>query len=297
MASGQLEALQLNREQVEIAADFFEAYAEHALSLTERENDSEASLMDAASSLRVAGQWAMLLDPRRAANLLGRSADLWNSMEYGFGTFLLTAFAPRRVNRDDVIRRINEIARLSFSNGASRDLPDEDQSALEPLRHPQQQAYLLLAAASMARRLDLPSELLRGVLEQSPHSRGVVPVGALGTPIRTYWSIAKNLLGDNDEETAALVASDLAGMAAAYAEAIDSAMANERLWFNAAAPVDAGDTDTTAIALIAAQRLGSELTQAHLREAMEDLRPVARVPLELASEMIEASPQGLDDRL
>jgi hypothetical protein len=47
-------------------------------------------------------------------------------------------------------------------------------------------------------------------------------------------------------------------MADVYAEAINSAMANERLWFNAAAPVDVGDIDITAIALISARRLGSD---------------------------------------
>src|SRR5690348_18131951 len=101
MSSHQLEVLQLNQEQVEIATDFFEAYAAYALSPSEPGNDTEASLMDAASSLRVAGEWAMLFDPRRAANLLGRSADLWNSMGHGFGTFLLTAFAPRRVRSEE----------------------------------------------------------------------------------------------------------------------------------------------------------------------------------------------------
>jgi hypothetical protein len=217
-------------------------------------------------------------------------------MGHGFGTFLLAAFDPRQISRDAVMTRISEIANLSFPNRISRDLSPEEQPTPTPLFHPQQQAYFLLAAAVMARRLDLPSELLSSVLEQSPHRRGVVPVGALGTPIRTYWNIARNLLGDDAEETAQLVASDLAGMAAAYAEAIDSAMANERLWFNAAAPVDVGDIDTMATALVTAQRLGPELTQAHLRLAMENLRPLARVPLELASEMIEASPQAFDDR-
>src|ERR1022692_2368708 len=127
MSSQQLEVLQLSREQVETAADFFEAYAAYAQSSIGRGNDSEANLMDAASSLRVAGQWALLFDPRRAANLLGRSAYLWNSMGHGFGTFLLTAFAPRRVSRDDVIKRISEIASLYLPNGASRDFLAEKQ--------------------------------------------------------------------------------------------------------------------------------------------------------------------------
>jgi len=35
-------------------------------------------------------------------------------------------------------------------------------------------------------------------------------------------------------------------------------MANERLWFNAAAPVEVGDTDIAAIAMLAARRLGPQ---------------------------------------
>lgn len=119
-----------------------------------------------------------------------------------------------------------------------------------------------------------------------PHCRGVAPIGALGTPLRQYWDIARRFLGTADEETARTVAADLARMADVYAEAINSAMANERLWFNAAAPVDVGDIDITAIALISARRLGSDLTQEHLHSAAESLGPTARVPLELAGEMI-----------
>jgi hypothetical protein len=153
--------------------------------------------------------------------------------------------------------------------------------------HPQQQAYLLLACTSLWRRLDLEPDLLRIIVEQSPHRRGVAPVGALGTPLRQYWDIARRFLDSSDEESARTVAADLARMASAYAEAINSAMANERLWFNAAAPVDVGDIDIIAIALVSAGRLGPDLTKTHLRSAAESLDPTARVPLELASEMID----------
>jgi len=102
-----------------------------------------------------------------------------------------------------------------------------------------------------------------------------------------YWDIARRFLDDEDDQTATIVARDLAGMATSYAETIDSAMANQRLWFNAAAPVDVGDIDTSAIAMIAARRLGSSLTRVHLESAANDLEPIARVPVELAIEMIE----------
>jgi hypothetical protein len=293
MARHQLDVLQLNQEQVETAAAFFAAYANYRLSSDGDRADGGTSLMDAASSLRIAAQWALLFDTQRAVNLLSRSAILWNTMGYDYGTFLLAAFAPRQVRRDIVVARISEIANLSLPGlPATTDISPNQQAEATPLVHPQQQAYLLLSSAAMARRLDLPNELLKRVLEQSPHRRGVAPVGALGTPIRIYWNIAQSLLSDDDQEAARLVANDLAGMATAYAEDIDSAMANERLWFNAAAPVDVGDIDSIAIALVTAYRLGRELTQVHLRRAMEGLRPLARVPLELAVEMIDA----LDDR-
>lgn len=153
--------------------------------------------------------------------------------------------------------------------------------------HPQQQAYLLLACASLWRRFDLEPSLLRIIVDQSPHRRGVAPIGALGTPLRQYWDISRRFLDSSDEESARTVAADLARMAGAYAEAVNSAMANERLWFNAAAPVDIGDIDIVAIALVSAGRLGSDMMKAHLRSAAESLDPTARVPLEVAIEMID----------
>jgi hypothetical protein len=56
---------------------------------------------------------------------------------------------------------------------------------------------------------------------------------------------------------------------------------------DAAAPVDVGDVDTVGIAVTAARRLGPDLIQAQLCSVMENLDAAARVPLELASEMID----------
>jgi hypothetical protein len=301
MAYQHLRTLQLDPNKVEAAADFFEAYASYILSQIPRDAVGQVSLVDAATSLRSAGQWAMFFDPQRATDLLIRSAEIWDGMGYGFGTFVLAAMAPSRLNRYEMISRLTQIAQLYDPSGAARQFGIEQQQTLEPLEplepllHPQQQAYLLLAGASMWRRLELPLDILRIVGNQSPHRRGVAPTGALGTPLRVYWNIAREFLGDDDEQTAALVARDLAGMGTAYAQTIDSAMANERLWFNAAAPVDVGDIDTVTIALTAAQRLGPELTRVHLQSAMEGLEATARVPLELATEMIDINLSGPDD--
>jgi hypothetical protein len=285
-----MRTLQLEPAQVRTATDFFEAYASHALSsgrADEEAGDASSStyLLDAASSLRAAGQWAMLFDARRAARLLAAAAQIWQTLGYGFGTFVLAAVAPRQLDRRNTNDRLRQLAQQYTQDRAVPSI--STQQVPEPMLHPQQQAYLLLACASLWRRFDLEPGLLRIIIDQSPHRRGVAPIGALGTPLRQYWDIARRFLDSSDEESARTVASDLARMAGAYAEAINSAMANERLWFNAAAPVDVGDIDIVAIALVSAGRLGPDLTKAHLRLAAESLDPTARIPLELASEMID----------
>src|SRR5207249_2257030 len=120
--------------------------------------------------------------------------------------------------------------------------------------------------------------------DQSPHRRGVVPIGSLGTPMRVYWDISRHLLESSDERAAVGVARDIAGMSRSYAEKIDSAMVNQKLWFNAAAPVDVGDIDISAITMIAARRLGFDRMRARLRSTANNLSPVARIPVELAIE-------------
>jgi hypothetical protein len=282
MAAQHWETLQLDPRQIEIAADFFESYASFAQS--SRDNTSENSLVDTASSLRAAAQWAMIIDVQRAMELFQASARIWHQLGHGYGTFLLAAFAPQQLNRREMVDRLSQLVRPSTPDQTGL---AEEQQASGPLLHPQQQAYLLLAETGMSHQMDLPLETLRSFADQSPHRRGVAPIGSLGTPLRVYWDIARNFLNEDEEGTAALVARDLAQMATSYAEAINSAMANQRLWFNAAAPVDVGDADTVALAMIAARRLGFRVTRTHLQSTANGLEPIARVPIELAIEMIE----------
>jgi hypothetical protein len=288
-----MRTLQLDPDQVRTAANFFEAYGSYALSTGGVEEESATGgtvyLLDAASSLRSAGQWAMLFDSRRAARLLARSAQIWDALGYGFGTFVLAAVAPDQLDLD---RTSERLLRLAAMYSPPRQEPEvrsdrERQRLPGPLLHPQQQAYLLLAGASLWQSLPMAPDLLRVIVDQSPHRRGVAPVGALGMPLRLYWDMAGRLLDNSDEESVQVVANNLARMCLAYAESINSAMANERLWFNAASPVDVGDIDIVGIALASAHRLGANLMQEHLQSAMGGLDAIARVPMELASEMID----------
>ena len=216
MAARHLETLQLERDKVETAADFFEAYATHVLSQLEAGVAEEVGLVDAASSLRAAGQWAMFFDPRRAARLFTQSARIWHDLGYGFGTFLLAAIAPNFLDRGDLISRLTQMAETYSPERVTQQPSAERHEMPEPLLHPQQQAYLLLAGAAMWRRLEIPLNLLRIVGDQSPHRRGVAPIGALGTPLRIYWEIARNFLDNDDEKTAGLVARNLASMGISF---------------------------------------------------------------------------------
>ena len=287
MAARHLETLQLESDRIAIATDFFEAYASFIQSSSDP--PGENALMDVASSLRAAGQWAMLLDPERAVSLFKASAQIWHRMGYGFGTFLLAAFAPSDLSYREMVNRLAQVAQ-PYTRGDIQ--PDREQVVLEPLLHPQQQVYLLLAETGMSRQMDLPREDLRSFADQSPHRQGVAPMGSLGTPLRVYWDIARHFLDSSDDRTAVLVANDLSEMARSYAEAINSAMANARLWFNAASPVDVGNIDTAAISMIAARRLGFDLIRRHLELVTNDLDPIARVPMELAIEMIDRYQPG-----
>src|ERR1022692_4057987 len=130
MARQHLRTLQLDPNKVETAADFFEAYASYRLSQNPIDAIGEDSLEDVASSLRVAGQWAMFFDLPRAVSLLTRSAVIWHSLGYGFGTFMLAAIAPDQLDRSQVLSRLLQIAEQNPLSGDASRLPGEDRQTL-----------------------------------------------------------------------------------------------------------------------------------------------------------------------
>ncbi|WP_030435630.1 hypothetical protein [Actinoplanes subtropicus] len=279
MSAAHLDALQLSADRIGTMTDFYESYANLARRRGETDSGRQAGLIEAASALRSAGQWAMILDSARAVELLIRSARIWDQLGHGFGTYLLAALRPRDLRPGTRTLRRDQLIRVL----AGRPLPDAENSATtsSPLLHPQQQAYLLLALAG-----DQDSAAIREYAQGSAHRLGVVPIGALGMPLRIYWDVALHLMA-GDDTGLEVVARHLDAMAASYATAINSAMANEYLWFNAASPVEVGDVDIVAIAALAARRFGTTSLRAALLDRAGREDPLTRVPLELAVEVAE----------
>jgi len=146
VAARELRALQLDPQQAQRAADFYEAYAEFAApgvtgerlpsSVTaaiETLTDDERA--DVASALRLAGQWAALFDLDRGQSLLMRSALIWGRLGHGFGSFLLGGMQPRDLNDDEVLRR--HLVLLAAASG--HPVPRLEQAAIPAaMLHPQQ---------------------------------------------------------------------------------------------------------------------------------------------------------------
>ncbi|WP_327588233.1 hypothetical protein OHA25_15345 [Nonomuraea sp. NBC_00507] len=289
MVARHLEWLQIDAEHARVAVDFFESYAshveEHHSNQSQEPDLYAANLTDIASSLRLAGQWALFFDYNRALSLLLKAGSIWQGLGYSYGTFLLAALAPEQMDRSQLARSIDELGRF---NGIEPSSDTQSERPSQSILNPQQQAYLLLTAAATTReRGTRYVETLWTISERSPNRVGVVPVGALGTPIRAYWEIARNLLSRDDQQgTAASVTQHLTTMAANYARAMELAMANRRLWANAASPVDVADLDIAAIAILSAYRVGSHLMHRTLTTAVEGLPELQRVPLEISIEMI-----------
>lgn len=296
MTAQNLQDMSLGLDQVQATVRFLEAYANTALAelealhwsdgpvdrtpgpsgfpLTEEPAFSVAA--DAATSLREAGQWLLYLDPGRAADLLAHSGRLFRDMGQPFGLYLLAMTGD--VDRDPPYAMVGKMLDVV---GRGWTAADDGPDAWPALRHPQQQTYLLLAAAGSRPLRDEFRYPLEQITENSVHRRGVLPVGALGTPIRYLWDVARHLAAERPESVR-VVSQHLVGMCRRYAETMALAQVNTYLWSNGAAPVDVGDVDIAGIAALTARRYGGDtvlgaLGNAGLRDGDERiaLAPVA----------------------
>jgi hypothetical protein len=299
MSETHLREIGLDVERVVAEVDFLETYAEFTLGelgadwVEPELPDDDArwtSMIDAASAFREAAQWALCFDPLRARRLLDRSGDLFLAVEQPFGSYLKVVSGAwyRDPPLDGFMRQLRALDAL----GQPTDRVEI--AAPEPLLHPQQQAYLLLAAAASPRISREFGELLREIATTSPHRAGVVPVGALGMPIRRFWRMASILLGlppasltDPSQDPVDAFAAELVTLAQSYEESVELARTNEHTWINAAAPVDVGDIDIIGMAVIAARHYGPPLQQ-DLTGRVRDLPYAARAVLEIALEYVSA---------
>jgi hypothetical protein len=293
-----LQQMDLDVEQVRLATDFFESYANTTLSelnayddrpmppqLPGQEDQRWILRVDAASALREAAQWAMFFDPDRARRLLIASASHFLHEDNAFGIFLMTAVGSWDMEPPlDVFRRsIDGLAQLHGESPPS----GESSSIPLPLYHPQQQAYLLLACGGTPIVASEYGPRLRELANRSPNRVGVTPVGALGTPIRHFWDIAIHLLEGDVRAGPSAVLGHVAAMAERYADSIELATVNRYLWEHAAAPVDVGDIDVVGILALAVSRFGWGPVVAAVDEARTDLTPLASTSIEIAMDVAD----------
>ena len=122
-----------------------------------------------------------------------------------------------------------------------------------------------------------------------------MPVGALGTPIRSYWQMTQALVADVDPDyilsggLAAELADHIEAMARRYAGSIDLAMTNSHVLRHAAAPVDVGDADVAGVTTLAARHFGLEEMRGVLEERSSRMDLLARVQVEIALEFASAA--------
>jgi hypothetical protein len=260
-------------DQENFTADkgFNESRAEASSGATDTTTD-RILLADAATALREAAQWLLYFDPAAARESLLDAGALYSRLELPYGYYLHVMAGPWAVDPPmsvfaGALEELHQIVLPGSepTNHDSNRSREAEHALTEALHHPQQQAYLLLASAGSPAVADALHDQLGAMIGHSPNRDGVIPVGALGTPVRRLWAISAALAADRSEEVET-IARHLAAMASDYAETMDLAQANSYLWSNAASPVDVGDLDIAGIAALTTRRYGADA----LLTAMED---------------------------
>jgi hypothetical protein len=301
LAARHLEEMGLTEAQVRTTVRFLEAYANTGLRelqavISESNRNPghphEALLaepaftiaVDTATALCDAGRWMLYLEAGAARSLLRRAGRQFLDIGQPYGAYLIeTADSDDAPPYAEMLRRLTDWT--------------VDISRWPALRHPQQQAYLMLAVAGSAQSDEFRQQAIT-VLEASPNANGAVPVGALGTPVRRLWDIARHLILAQPN-SADVVAGHLASMARRYAETMALAQVNERLWRHGAAPVDVGDIDIAGVAALATRRFGAEAMARGTREAglSAERDPIALAPIEAGMDLVSPDdPDASTDR-
>ncbi|MGW7422896.1 hypothetical protein ACWGJB_23095 [Streptomyces sp. NPDC054813] len=294
MTSPPLDPLRLDADQVRSTADFHEAYGR--LVQPDAEDDSDfAALVEAASAFRLAGQWRLLVDPDAGVDLLLHAASLLSRAGLTYGAYLRASLAPDSC-RDQLDSWTDRLLRTVGQPHGESELGFEERRPDEILDHVQQQTYLLLACARLTTPGSEQAAELRSFATESPHRDGVVPVGSMAMPVRTFWGLALDMLSPDDEPAAQSYAGTLTELSRAYARTVDLAMANTLTWFNAAAPIDVADLDVIGTMAMGVQHFGPDRMRDLLTTETAELPAVVLVPLNLGMRVIHEGPIGPDPR-
>lgn len=290
--------LQLDPEAVSRAANFYMAYA----TTCQREREELASadrrfgrpgqrppspdvlLMESASAYRKAASWALLVDAAVGAQLLRAASDVFLELNFGYGVFLAALADEATIRTEDFTATphywwgqldflLSSVARLQEATGERTvDVP-------EPMRHPQQQVYAVLAAA--AGSAGRSRDLALAVRERSGQLAGVLPVGALGTPIRRFWAVASGLLQDDLDVALA----HIGAMTDRFADQAESAMSDEALWRDCHAGFEVVDLDIIGLTALTFRRFGRDRVLGTAEEERTFRIPIGRSQMMIAAEL------------
>jgi len=284
MADDLLRLLQADAEHLSQRADFYEHYAQHLAEGIERERSRGGAINGGgwrtaayvATALRFAAQYALVVDPQRAAALLRRAADAYLDLGVSYGYLLLATVDPDAVAQ----RMFSERARA-----AAMHAHDERPLAAAAAVHPAQLTYLLLAMSSdriIASELQGPRRALRERLG----AHGTAVVGPQSLPLAIYVTFCDELLrlseGDSTQnavQSVEPIIAPLMRMGRGYEDGIRDARINQYLWDRLQAPVDIVDLDIvgmTVLAKVAMERAGMDL-DAQVRQTTD--LTLATVPM------------------
>lgn len=267
MGEEAIRALALDSDAIARTVQFYRAYA--ATCAREREDltalwrevagldrpalPRDELLMESASAYRKAASWALLVDPALSAQLFRQSSDAFLELNFGYGAFLAAIIdqVQLRGYHDEQSQPWDRQVALMLRSVRRLQGADEEESVdvPEPMRHPQQQVYAALASAVARGESD---SVALSVAENSGQRHGVLPVGALGTPIRHLWAIAVGLLTDD----VGLVLAHISAMAGRFADQAESAMSDPVLWRDCQAEFEPVDMDIIGLTALACRRFG-----------------------------------------
>jgi hypothetical protein len=194
-----------------------------------------------ATAYRQAAQFAALVDSRWATKLAARAAVAYASSGLPFGLFLAAGLLSDDELADDgVFQAMVE--------------PFRDPDGSDAIRHPVQQAYLLLAGSRPLLREPL-SQALFGA-EQRLRAHGLYAIGPQRVPLGDYLDLAASM--SHDAEAAGLgdtgssaieIAGRLARLQRTQANALRAARRNRYAWQRADGIIDLENVALSGVAL------------------------------------------------
>jgi hypothetical protein len=294
------ERLNLDLEHFQRRVQFLVAYAAtcdaDASALSHQDAGDQRSIehaiwaaqTDAASSIAEAAQLATVYAPDLAVQLFDNAGERFFSLGYAYGLFLRAT-----AGQWDDAEHIEDFER---GIGWCETLGGRGSGGTSPIRipspwhAPQQQAYFVLAVAGSPAVVRYLGERTAQFAADSPHHRGVVAMGALGTGLHRFWDAALQIIRvagsptDGPAESIRAIVEDLTTMIPAYEERMTLARANTYLWSNLASPVNVADIEIVAITAMATRAAPGPMQEA-LRTRLNQMSPLARVPVELGMEL------------